>query len=233
MKHKSLLIAVSLLFASIYTYAEDKIRFVIPNYPPYTMEEAGKPAGSAVTTMEMILKEAGLDYSVSVVPNYGRALEDIKKGDADGFFYASHNQERDEVAVFSKPLTMNSWAWFSLKTNPLNADAANFKEKAKIGTLLNSNPHKWLTKNGYTVTGTPSDDDALLKMLQGNRMDVVFVAQAVFLHTIKTSGLKEEDFSIKVEVPQPFGVYLSKKYLEKNPKAMEKLNSAIEKNIKL
>ena len=233
MKYKILMTYALFLCACVKAYAEDKIRFVIPNYPPYTTEIDGKPSGTAVTTMEKILAEAGLAYGVTVVPNYGRAIEDTKKGEADGFFYASRNSERDDIAVFSKPLTMNSWAWFSLKKSAVKTDAANFKETARIGALLNSNPHKWLSQNGYKVTGTPSDDDALLKMLQSNRMDVIFVAQTVFLHTIDTAGLKREDFDMKVEVPQPFGVYLSKKYLEKNPKALEKLNSAIEKNIKL
>ena len=228
-RRSSLVIVLLILMWSNCGYAQKEIIFHVPDFPPYTFEKDGKIQGIGIELVDKILKEAGIQYSLKLVPNYGRAVQNVKIGHSDGFFLASQNAERDKIAVFSNPVVINRWCWFLPANSTLNPNDAIFKTKARVGTFLNSNTHKWLMRKGYNVTGSPTEVDSLLKMLNMNRINVVFLAEAVFLESISKVGEKPESYEKVVQVEKPFGIYISKDYLSKNPSIMEKINIAIDK----
>ena len=212
-------------------YAQSQLRFHIPVFPPYMFEKDGKISGTGVELVEKILKEAGIQYEFKICSNYGKALTDLKNEECDGFFLASQSAERDDVAVFSNMVVMNKWCWFYPADKPVNPKDTNFKAEARVGTHLNSNTHKWLQENGYHVTGAPSNIDSILKMLKENRTNVVFLSEAVFLDTLGKVGENPENYKSVLQTEKPFGIYVSKQYVSKNPGVMEKINAAIVKVI--
>jgi polar amino acid transport system substrate-binding protein len=137
-----------LTMMSSYVYAQAVMEFHLPVFPPYTFEKDGKIQGIAVELVGQILKEAGIQYTIDLVPNYGRAIANVKIGLSDGFFLASQNSERDNIAVFSNPVTNNNWCWFYPVNSKLDPKDGEFKANAKVGTILNANTHKWLKKMG-------------------------------------------------------------------------------------
>ena len=231
--HLKIIYPLLLTSFSFPSQAEAPINFVVPSFKPYTYEKNGKIKGIGIQLIKKIMESANISYSVRIVPNYGRALTETKQGRADGFFLASKNSERDSVAIFSKPVTTNRWSWFLPSNSKLNPDSTDFKKSAKIGTQVNTNTHKWLKKNGYTITAKPSNINVLPEMVfQRSRADAVFLAEAVFIDTAEKNNLAPERYKQVVQIEKPFGIYISKNYLSNNPEVMKKINIAISDIIK-
>ena len=223
----SLIVLLILMWGNC-SYAQSELIFHVPDFPPYTFEKDNKIQGIGIELVDRILKEAGIQYSLKLVPNYGIAVQDVKTGSSDGFFLASQNAERDKIAVFSNLGVINRWCWFLPAISTLNPKDAIFKTKARVGTFLNTHTHKWLMENGYSVTGSPKID-SLLEMLRISRINVIFLDEAVFLESISKAGEKPESYKKVVQSETHFGIYISKDYLSKNPGVMEKISAAIKK----
>jgi len=205
--------------------ADQPLKFVVPDLPPYTYLKDGKVAGLGVEKIKLIMARAKLNYTIDVVKDYSIAMLLMKKGKADGMFLASKNSERNTIASFTKPLLTNRWCWYFKAGSGLTPLKRRFKRIAKVGTILNTNTNKWLRKNGYRVAGKPDNATALNKMLLTNRVNAVFVSEAVFELVIP-----KEDYPLYnkiIAVEKPFGIYINKQYIKKHPEIMEKLNNII------
>ena len=206
---------------------DNTLRLVIPLFKPYTYNEGGNLKGIGVELVSQVMQSMGQHYTLTLAPNYGRALSDIQHNKADGFFLASQNAERDTSAVFSNPLTLNRWCWFFSNESSISSKHAGFKTGAKIGTFLHTNTHKWLVNKGYEKIKPVAKVTLLPKMLIRDRIQSIFLAEAVFEDSVKKSGLSINQFRQAVEIAKPFGIYISKEYLKHHTGFMSKLNNAI------
>lgn len=212
--------------------AQAELRLQVPNFPPFTFEKDGKIQGTGVDAATKILTEAGLKFTLTTVPNFGKAVADLKGGASDGFFLGTRTAERDGLAVLSSTIDNNHWCWFIPASSSLDPKAPSFAAAARVGTVINGAPQAWLTERGYKLGGTPNTSDLLLPMLKADRINAVFMAERVFLETIAKAGMKASDFKVVVQVEQPMGIYISKEYLKRNPGAMDKINAAVAKIVK-
>jgi len=206
------------------------LRLVIPQFPPYTSELEGHFSGIGIELIKQVMHKAEVDYQLRSTPNYARALEEIIRGQADGFFLASENAQRNSVAVFSEPLLINRWSWFLSPGYKLSPSSASFKSSARVATIHGSNTNRWLIELNYNVTTKANSAltfPALL--LEKKRIDAVFLASVVFRQTLKSQGYSVADYVEVVQKSKPFGIYISKAYLVKHPGFMKKLNSEIVK----
>ncbi len=208
---------------------EYDIVFAVPDFSPYTYpDESGNLAGVGVEIIGKVLDELGVSYKLLLVSNHGRALNDTIAGDADGFFLASQNDERDDVARFSDTVMINNWNWFLPAGSDLDPHHESFRENAAVGSIINTNTEKWLTDNGYSVSVTPSDPVSCVDVLLEERADAMFMAELVFLQGVEEHEEAEEaDFISIIEQGTPFGIYISNKYLDDNPDFMDRINDAI------
>lgn len=206
----------------------DTMRFIVPNYEPYTYLENGEIKGVGVESVKEVMSEIGVPYTLKLADNYDRVISIVESGDADGFFMASKSPERDSIAEFSHPLMVNKWGWIYLP-NTVHPDpqSMEFKRTMRVGVILNSNPHKWLEKNKYNVTGAPKNIDKLLRMLESGRVDVIFSSELVFLNHVKKKNLSK-GYIIETQLEQPFGIYISHGFIEKNRDIMDIINEAID-----
>jgi len=223
----NLRLSVFLFFFSSWSYATDPVRFILPNFPPYTYQVDGELAGVGVSRVSKILKLANIPFSFKLTTDYDRAIYEIKTGHSDGFFLASQNDERDRIAVFSKPVMENAWCWFLLNSSNLDPKHSSFKA-ANIGTILNTNTHKWLNKNEFISVSGVLEPQTLLKMLSKGRLDAIFLSEAVFTEAIGKLGQSKKQYKTVIQKIRPFGLYLSKTYLAKNPKTLIKINKSIQ-----
>jgi polar amino acid transport system substrate-binding protein len=201
------------------------LRFVVPDFPPYSYLKNGQAQGIAIEKVTKVLALAKIKYQIKVVKDYKIALLLMKMGKADGFFLATENTERNNIATFTKPLMVNRWCWYFKADSGLTPLKRRFKRVADIGTILNTNTHKWLKKNKYRVRGKPDNATALNKMLLADRVDAVFVAEAVFEMVIPAEQYYL--YHKKIEFEKPFGIYISNQYITKNQTIIEQLNKAI------
>ncbi len=218
---------VLLLLGTAMGLGQYQMTFHIPDFPPYTYLESGVLKGIAIEMVSAVLEKVGISYNLVLVPNFGRALEDLIQSASDGFFLASQNAARDKVAVFSRAVTLNNWSWFVLADSDLNPKSPDFIKEARTGSMINTNTHTWLTDNGYQVSGTPTDANTLIRMLKANRINSIFLSEAVFYEAVDLAGEPRNAYKSTVQIATPFGIYIAKAYLDKNPSVMSQINEAI------
>ena len=197
----------------------------MPNFPPYTYLKDGQAAGIGVEKVKKIMAKANINYSIKVVKDYGLAFLLMQTGKADGMFLASRNSERDKIATLTNAIMINRWCWYFKADSTLTPLKRRFKRMAKVGTILKTNTQKWLHKNGYRVAGRPDNARALNKMLLADRISAVFIAEKVFELVIPSDQYYLYHKIIAVE--KPFGIYLKKQYIQKNPMIIKQLNNVI------
>jgi len=223
------LLAITFSFLSCAGHAE-KLRLVVPQFPPYTSESDGVFFGVGIDLVKQVMEDINVDYQLRSTPNYARALEELIGGNADGFFLASEGEHRNRVAVFSEPLLINRWSWFFRADSKLNSFPDSFKSTAKIATLRGSNTYKWLNERDYNVTTNANSTKKFTEMLlERKRIDAVFLASLVFNKELKAHGYTKSDYVEVVEKSKPFGIYISKEYLQTHPGFMQRLNASIVK----
>lgn len=216
---------LTLLFTLIISLgAMDTLHFCVPNFKPYTYREGKEIKGVGVEHVRALFSKLNIPITLSLVPNYGRAVEEVRSGRYDGFFLASQNSERDAFANFSEPLLINNWCWFYLKESSVQPSDVTFKEFATIATQINTNTHKWLNKEGYTVTYATKELTHIMPLLLQKKVDAVFIAEEVFLQLAREQGVDTALFSRTIESQRDFGMYLSKK---QDNTLLEKVNQAI------
>lgn len=207
------------------------INLLVPDYPPYNFEENGKATGVAVKKVQTIMENIGYDVSFKVMPNFERTIEEVRLGNYDGFFIASQNEERDEIAVISEPIISVNRVWVIPKGSKwTDPDSEDFKKNAKIGSQFGSKLYDWLEDNGYNNAADTGDEAALIKMLDSGRLDALYIVDEVFKYSADEIGINESDFDMITQLSIPTGVYVSKKYLKEYPDFMNEFNKGI-KNV--
>ncbi|WP_432455562.1 substrate-binding periplasmic protein [Agarivorans sp. QJM3NY_29] len=217
-----------LSISSLNNVQAHELRLIYPDFPPFTYAKSGEPAAGNFL-LDQIMKKLKQPYHSRQVPNYKRALNDIERNLADGFFFASQNQKRDQVAQFSKPLLVNNWSWFFRQENFLDPHSKDFKAKAKIASLEGTNTLTWLKNNHYKVVGKQNDVVKLAQLLFDlKRIDAAFLSAEVFKYKAIHSNMRNGQYIEVVQRSAPFGIYISKAYIEEHPQFMPRLNQAID-----
>lgn len=212
------------LFAQA-TQAYEPLVLGVPEFKPYTYTERGQIKGSAIKTVTHAFKRSGAGLELKSFANYSALLKALKRDEIQGFFLASKNLERDRYAEFSKQVTVNNWTWFTLVNRGINTKSTDFPQNAVVGTIAKTNTFRWLTRNGYQVVSAQIGE--LPGLLMNKRVDAVFAAEAVFEQTCREQSVALSLFKKDIQKGKPFGIYVSKTYLKRNPGFMEALNSAI------
>lgn len=210
--------------------AKEPLRMAMPDYPPYTYVQNGEYKGFGYEAFVSIMADLQQDFTIVPKPNYGRAVKDMQNQLVDGLFLASENDERNTFAEFSAALSYTGWSWVWLKQRAeLDPDSAEFKQNAVVSAQLNSNPYLWLMKQGYKVAGAPNDIRMLFTLLNSRRVDAIMLPELTAKALMQQEKLDPALYSMQLEMQLPFGIYISKAYIARNPEIMPKLNLAIER----
>ncbi len=219
---------ILILFTVSAILSDDTIHFVTPQFKPFTYLEENQLKGVGIERVTTLFQELNIPITFSVVPNYGRAVEDVRQNKYDGFFLATQNDERDSIAIFSHPIMMNKWCWFTLLDQELTPLSPQFKQNAQVSTVLNTNTHKWLKKNQYNISFATNDKSAILRLLIAKKVDAIFIAEEVFLQLLRDQGVPRSSVQSFTQSQKPFGLYLSRKKAAQNPDLIRQINSVID-----
>ncbi|MEH6813851.1 MAG: hypothetical protein V7677_15055, partial [Motiliproteus sp.] len=66
------------------SFAFDKIKFIVPDFEPYTFEKEGEIKGIGAAAIKEIMDKLNVSYALELAPNYGRAFQQVKDGGNDG-----------------------------------------------------------------------------------------------------------------------------------------------------
>ncbi|EGM77586.1 extracellular solute-binding protein, family 3 [Rheinheimera sp. A13L] len=216
------------LACSLDVAAQHPLKFLMPDYPPYTYQVSGQNQGIGYEAVAAIMADIQQPFSVQLVPHFGHAISDMQRGLADGFFLATESAERNKVAEFSEPVLTIEWTWVWLKQrSDLNPESSHFKHNAQVSAQSNSNIHRWLKEHNYQVTAGTTDIRGLLNLLKYKRVDAILLPELTVKTLLSEQAVDADLYSFQQEINLPFSIYINKNYLKKHPDFMQKLNAAI------
>lgn len=197
----------------------------IPLLKPFTYLEDGKIQGSMIKPVEKALNDSGIPFKFRFLENYSLLLKSIRSQKVHGFFVATKNIERDRYGHFSKPFIIDKYSWFILNDAQYAFGEDDFIYKAKIGAVSNTNSFRLATRRGYQVYSQPSE--LLAHNFINKNIDAVFAAHIPFEFQLEQMAVSKKQYRTITDSIRPFGMYISKEYVARNPGTMEKLNSNI------
>jgi ABC-type amino acid transport substrate-binding protein len=168
--------------------------------PPKAWLDNGTPRGYAVEAAQDVLKRAGYEVTVSLLP-YARALEMTKKGDVmTGVFFTA---ERAQSFAFSKPLVYEDVIMVVAKGKEFAFMSASDLTGKRVGVQ-----EKYFYGDDFAAAAPriavdgDTSASARLKTLAAGRLDVAFLSpgRAAFDDTVAESGLPPGAFTV---LPKP------------------------------
>lgn len=200
-----------------------------PEFPPYTFTDQKQAKGLGIDLINKLAKNLKLTIKLKAIETYGNGKTRLKLGRIDALLLASKNAERDNIAVFSTPYLNNNWSWFARLGTKYDYDSSQSKRHLKIATYKGANTHQWLKDNHYNIIYPTTDIQAMIRQLFTQRVDAIFLSEQVFLQALNNSKWSKNELEKHQYIQQPFGIYVSKKFLEGRPTFMKELNAQIRK----
>jgi len=207
---------------SLSVVARETIHFVtaiIPPYQKYSTEK--KLVGTGIDALNCALKNLDVETRIQV-HSWKRAQFLVRQGQADGFFVASRNSNRDQFATFSAPMLESKWLWVS----KVGKYKVLSKEVSKVGTIVGTNMAHFQSKNFKNVI-LSKDIDRLILLIQKDRVDRIMCTPDMFNEALMRLKLKHNDFEVEVAKDRPLGVYFGKHFIERHPRFLKKFNNAV------
>ena len=207
--------------------AQDVVLLVAPEFPPLTYMQDNELRGIGIDRMHQVMVRAGLDYEVEHAQNYARAARLVANHQKDGFFMATQNAQRDSFAVFLTPFYVNRWNWFLPADSPLDPRDPDQRQTIRAASVVGTNTAKWLKQNGYSFGLSPRNVELLLTMLDARKVDAILLSEPVFNYALERTGREASGYRSYREVALPMGLYLSKKFAERHPETVRRIDQAI------
>lgn len=190
-----LIMIACLLFGSV-AQAED-LRLVTEEYPPFSFREDGKYKGASIDQVDILMKQAGLDYTIDMMP-WARALTLAEKEPMYCVFTTAHNEERDPHFKWVEPLLAGRTLLIrkaGAKIDPHTIDEA---KQYLVGTQRDDFTADLLKKHGFEKLDLASDFNLTLKKLMLGRIDLMPISEDYY-GKLRNEGVRIESTMVLSE----------------------------------
>ncbi|MDB5550839.1 MAG: hypothetical protein JWL86_823 [Rhizobium sp.] len=171
---KYLIMIACLLFGSV-AQALD-IRLVTEEYPPFSFRENGKYKGSSIDQVDILMKQAGLDYTIDMMP-WARALALAEKQPMHCVFSTAHNEERDPHFKWVEPLLTGRTLLIRKTGSKIDPHTIDEAKDYLVGTQRDDFTADLLKKHGFEKLDLASDFNLTLKKLMLGRIDLMPISE--------------------------------------------------------
>lgn len=208
---------------AVVAYTED--------FPPYNYVDAsGKPTGLAVELLAALMKEAGVDYRIEVLP-WARALQTARYQPNSLLFTVARTPERESWFHWIGPIAKRRTVLMGLRGGPQPATLDDVR-KNRVGVVNGDAGMEFLQVHGFVagVNLVPvSQRNDLVRLLYGGEIAFV-VANPAMLRAVAGRAGKDtaliENRLILVESPTGFYFALNR---QSSPQLRQRLTDAFER----
>ncbi len=216
--------------ASYFVRPETPFRAVTQVYVPYQDRGPdGQAIGSAVEVIRCALDFTHHPYEITIVDgkDWMAVQKRVQSGELDGFFGALSADWRDEFAVLSVPIDKQRSYLIRLKTTTIEHTDPVARFAAKKGSGISSQ-----IAGLKTISYVGNDNPEVVKALVEGKADYVYMDLKIFQWSARMNGiidvplqelvpdndtLTTEHFWITPIADQPYGMYVSRKFLHEHP----------------
>lgn len=175
---KTLIASILAILAT--TAAADPLKLVTEEYPPYAYRADGALTGSSIDQINLLMKDAGIEHTVEMMP-WARALTLAEKQPDHCVFTAAHNADRDPNFKWVEPLLSGRTLLIRLagsKVNPMTVDQA---KQFLVGTTRNDFTADILKAQNFKRIDLAADFNLTLKKLKIGRIDLMPIAEDYYV----------------------------------------------------
>lgn len=182
-------LALALTFASHGATAAT-LRLVTETYPPLNYLENGQVKGASMDQVRLIMKNAGIPYSVELMP-WARALA-LAEIEADFcIFTAVHDADRDQTFKWVEPLMKSPTILIRKRGANVTAKTLEQAKAYTIGAQRRDFTHNLLKRNDFPKIDLATDLDLSLKKLMSGRIDLMPISEKYY-EKLKRDGAQIE-----------------------------------------
>ena len=171
MRCSALLLALFLLPSA--AGAEPELKLLTEENPPYSFldEDSGTIKGSAVEIVSALMHDAGVGYSLTLLP-WNRAFRETRDAPGTCLFVVNRTPEREPLFEWVGPLINGGWAIYRRPGSDIVINSlADIKGHTIAGKMGSASVDTLEAEAGVTVTRT-SKDEMAARMLFHGRADL-------------------------------------------------------------
>lgn len=148
---KSVLLATVLtLFFPAAARAAGEIEVVTEEMPPYNMTENGKVTGFSTDIVQAVMKEAGIDAPIQVMP-WARAYDRALSVPNVLIYSIARTPEREALFQWVGPIAPTNWYLYSLAERPVTLHSLDDARGQKIATVNMDVGQQFLLSRGFKM----------------------------------------------------------------------------------
>jgi polar amino acid transport system substrate-binding protein len=156
------------------------LKLVTEEYPPYSFREGAIIKGSSVDQVNLIMKSAGLDHTVEMMP-WARALALAEKQPDHCVFTTTHNAERDPNFKWVEPLLSGRTLLIRKAGAPVNPQSVDEAKIFRVGTTRDDFTADILKAKEFQRIDLATDFNLTLKKLMLGRIDLMPIAEDYYV----------------------------------------------------
>lgn len=176
---------LTLLVLAVPAQAET-IKLNTEEYPPFNYRGENVYMGSSVEQVRLLMQDAGLDYSIEMMP-WARALSLATTQQDHCVFTTVHNLERDPKFKWVEPLLTNRTVLVRKTGSGVNPSTIEEAKAYSVGTQRDDYTQTILEANQFPKVDLAVDQTLSLKKLLSGRIDLMPVSEDYFM-VLKRQG---------------------------------------------
>lgn len=175
----------------------EPLKLVTEEYPPFSYREAGAYKGSSIEQVDILMKDAGLQYSIEMMP-WARALALAETQDMTCIFTTVHNQERDKRFKWVEPLLVDRTVLIRRSGSDVKPGTLAEATKFVVGTQRGDFTADLLKEKNFSKIDLASNFNLTLKKLLAGRVDLMPVSEKYY-DKLKREGAQVDNVLVLTE----------------------------------
>lgn len=186
---------IALLALLVFTTSAhaETIKLNTEDYRPFNFREGNEYKGVGVEQVNLLMKDAGLDFSMEMMP-WARAINLAATQPNNCVFTAVHNAERHPKFKWIEPLLKNRTVLVRKAGSDVNPGTIEEAKSYVVGTQRDDYTQNILEAHNFPKIDLAANQNLSLKKLLSGRIDLMPVSEDYY------AGLKSEGNPIEVAV---------------------------------
>lgn len=188
---KSLLLLILSIIFTFSAFASEIIAVYPEHFPPFFYKQPnGETKGLGIDVMEKVAQKTGLDIKFTPVSDWKKAIDMVKKGEAQMILNIGMTDERSEFMRYSVPIDTSDISLITRKTSHIKS-TADLKSEV-VATLSFSVAHTIMKEREDITLITSDDPGGLMYLLMSGQADAIIYATEPAYLLIRTMSLSKE-----------------------------------------
>jgi polar amino acid transport system substrate-binding protein len=172
MRIDTIIVAATLAFGCAVSYAQQAPRLYLATEAaaPHTMLDGKRVVGIGADTVRELVKRAGIDYTIELLPWKRAYTAALERSDAC-VFSTTRTPEREPLFKWIGPIGEADWVLMARADSRLRLNSLDDARGYRIGTYNGDARDHYLRARGFKVDPAPNDLLNLRKLMAG-RIDL-------------------------------------------------------------